>query len=35
MYSKIAISACLRVSHDLRQINSALMVVKDTASATF
>ncbi len=34
MYSKIAISACRRVSHDRRQINSALMVLKNASTAT-
>ena len=33
MYSKIAISACLRVSHDRRQISSALLVLKNVSTA--
>tara|TARA_B100001765_G_scaffold61789_1_gene37071 strand:- start:260 stop:370 length:111 start_codon:yes stop_codon:yes gene_type:complete len=33
MYSKIATSACRRVSHDLRQISSALIVLKKVSTA--
>jgi hypothetical protein len=33
MYSKIAISACLRVSHDCRHISSAFMVLKKVSTA--
>jgi hypothetical protein len=32
MYSKIAISACRRVSHECRQISSALMVLKNVST---
>ena len=32
MYSKIAISACRLVSHDRRQISSALMVLKNVST---
>jgi hypothetical protein len=33
MYSKIATSACRRVSHECRQISSALMVLKNVSTA--
>jgi hypothetical protein len=33
MYLKIAASACLRVSYDLRQISSALIVLKKVSTA--
>jgi hypothetical protein len=33
MYSKIALSACLRLSHDRRQISLALMVLKKVSAA--
>ena len=33
MYWKMAVSACLRVSHDLHQINLALMVLKKVSTA--
>tara|TARA_B100000886_G_C20358522_1_gene464122 strand:- start:909 stop:1019 length:111 start_codon:yes stop_codon:yes gene_type:complete len=33
MYLKMAISAFLRVSHVSRQINSALMVLKNVSTA--
>jgi hypothetical protein len=33
MYSKIAVSACRLVSHECRQINSALMDLKKVSTA--
>jgi len=35
MYSNTAISACRRVSHDLRQISSALIDLKNGSTAAF